>query len=315
MGGNTYNRKYFTDQEIAILVSKINGFKSLFDERIFDTETQWRHNISRYLDNDSCNRFYYMLEKEHFCNHCSARLTIKSYNYVGYNKGFSKYCPECTTTGVWRQNQSRQSLRERGKKISLSKKEFYSTPKGKETSKQNGKKISKSLKQFHKTEAGAKARTKSAVINSTIMRERILNGTFTPNSNNRNTHWQSTYGSKSYRSSWEALYQYFYPMALYENLRIEYSYNNKKLVYIVDFIDHTRKVVCEVKPTELLTDKKTQCKLESLRTWAADNDYTVELFTLNSILSLEEPVDFTLFDEKTAEKIRKIYETTKNSIN
>src|SRR6056300_218223 len=35
------------------------------------------------------------------------------------------------------------------------------------------------------------------------MKELILSGKFTPNSNNRNTHWDSFYQDKKYRSSWE----------------------------------------------------------------------------------------------------------------
>lgn len=312
MGGNTYNRKYYSDDEIQELLKNVSGFKSLFKNNvIYDDEVKWRANISRHLDSDSCNRFFYAMEEPHFCNYCSKELTIKSYSYVGWNKGFSKYCPQCTKLGVWRTNLSEDALKDRGEKISEAKRKFYRTEKGKKTAKSNGKKISSSLKEFHKTELGAAARQKSAKLNSEIMRNRILNGTFTPNSNNRNTHWDSEYNGKKYRSSWEAVYQYFYPDALYEQLRIEYNYNNRTHIYIVDFLDHKRQVVCEVKPKEMCSDKRTQRKLDALYKWANENGYKVEIFSEENILLNPEP-DYTLFDENTTRKLRKLYEKVKN---
>jgi hypothetical protein len=74
------------------------------------------------------------------------------------------------------------------------------------------------------------------------MKQKILSGEFTPNSNNRNTHWESTFNNNTYRSSWEALYQYFNQDAEYEKLRIEYNINNTAKIYIVDFVDHVNKI-------------------------------------------------------------------------
>lgn len=76
MGGNTYNRRHFTDEEINELVRQVDGTKGLFDDRIFETEKQWRANISRHLDADSCQRFYFLLEKIHHCKGCGVMLII-----------------------------------------------------------------------------------------------------------------------------------------------------------------------------------------------------------------------------------------------
>lgn len=75
------------------------------------------------------------------------------------------------------------------------------------------------------------------------MKTLILEGKFTPNSNNRNTHWDACCNGTTYRSSWEALYAYLNETAEYETLRIPYILNDKEFIYIVDFIDHAEKIV------------------------------------------------------------------------
>lgn len=316
MGGDTFNRRKFSNDELITLIQKIEGYHSLFDNRVFDNERAWRANISRHLDTDSSNRFYFMLESLKGvprCAYCNNELGIDSFNYSGDVRGFRKYCPCCTTREVWKlsDNYDHVTLKERGNKISKKKLEFYQTAEGKKTAENNGKKISKSLTEFYKTENGVLARKKSSEHNSVLMRNRILSGKFTPNSNNRNTHWESVYNNRKYRSSWEAFYQYVYPDAEYEALRIEYAYNSQNLIYVVDFIDHIRKVVAEVKPKELLTDPKTIAKLAALKSWAIKNGYETEIFTLESIKTLPEP-DYSLFDENTVKKLKKIYATIKN---
>ena len=146
---------------------------------------------------------------------------------------------------------------------------------------------------------------------SKLMKQKILSGEFTPNSNNRNTHWDAFFNGKKYRSSWEALYQYFDPTAEYETLRIPYQFNNKDLVYIIDFVNHSRKTLIEVKPKELTKDKKTQAKINAAKNWCRDTGYTFILADRNYLLSFCEPNNFEKFDDKTQMKIRKLYETRK----
>jgi len=144
---------------------------------------------------------------------------------------------------------------------------------------------------------------------SEIMRELILSGKFTPNSNNRNTHWDSFYQNKKYRSSWEALYQYFDTQAEYETIRIPYRFDNKDCIYIIDFVNHKTKTLVEVKPQELLNDKKTQAKIIAAREWCESNGYSFIVadkayFTLKPM-----PKDLTEFDSQTQDKIKNLYET------
>lgn len=150
---------------------------------------------------------------------------------------------------------------------------------------------------------------------SRSMKESILNGDFTPRLNNRNTHWDSELDGVSYRSSWEALYKYFTPTAEYETLRIKYEYKQESKVYIVDFIDHVNKLVVEVKPKELCYGEKFQAKMKSLNQWAYEHGYSVLLIDRYWLLKQDGNIDYTRFNQLTATKIRKLYETSKTHRN
>lgn len=148
---------------------------------------------------------------------------------------------------------------------------------------------------------------------SHTMRNKILTGKFTPNSNNRNTHWESVYKGKKYRSSWEAWYQYLDNQAEYESLRLEYNYKGKSKIYIVDFINQAEKKVIEIKPKELLNREDTKIKLEALNQWAIQNNYTLVIVTKQWLVENSEEICYTDFDSSTANKIRKIYEAGKKN--
>lgn len=142
------------------------------------------------------------------------------------------------------------------------------------------------------------------------MRELILSGKFTPNSNNRNTHWDSLFRDNRYRSSWEALYQYFDNEAEYETLRIPYRLDNKDYIYIIDFINHKSKTVIEVKPRELIDNKKTQAKITAAERWCEKNGYDFVIADKTYFVSRPMPDDLSEFDIKTQSKIRNLYETS-----
>lgn len=314
MGSNTYHRKKVSDDEIKKFVEFAleNPLHSIYKQHQFTSEKQWRADVSRYLDRDSCNRFYYKLliagGEEFFCSHCSAQLGIESFNYTGWNQGMSKYCIPCTKKGVWRSSLSEQQLADRGKKISQAKIAFYQTDAGVRAAKKIGLKNSIALKEFYQTEQGRVNIENSRKRNSTIMKDKILSGEFTPNSNNRNTHWDAYYNNKKYRSSWEALYQYFNPDALYEKLRIAYSFNGKEKIYIIDFIDYTNNIVAEVKPEELCCGEQFEIKINALKRWALDNNFTVRLAGRDYFRTKGVPLDWQKFDSSTKRKILKIYE-------
>lgn len=178
-------------------------------------------------------------------------------------------------------------------------------------------KISAKNSGIHNGMYGSKMSEAGKAFRSTLMKQKILEGKFTPNSNNRNTHWNTTFAGKKYRSSWEALYQYINPKAEYEILRIEYTLNNTRKIYIVDFVDHTTKQVVEVKPAELCTGDKFDAKFSALTNWAEENGYTVTLVTKEWLQDniADTTIDYTQFDTITALKIKGIYETRKTNRN
>lgn len=181
----------------------------------------------------------------------------------------------------------------------------YSSPCSQETKKKISVANSGSLNGMY----GREMSSEQKLHRSQLMKKAILSGKFTPNSNNRNTHWDSYYKNKKYRSSWEALYQYFDPEAEYETLRIPYAFNDKEHIYIVDFVNHKTKIVVEVKPKELTEDKRTQTKISAAKKWCDKNGYEFILADKDYLLSKNAPSNLNNFDVKTQNKIRNLYET------
>lgn len=140
---------------------------------------------------------------------------------------------------------------------------------------------------------------------SELMHNKILSGEFTPNSNNRNTHWEAEFNGKKYRSSWEALYQALYPEAEYETLRIEYQYNGSTFVYIVDFINYATKEVVEVKPSNMMHDTKTTAKIEALSKWAKQKNYNLVIANEAYLSRHDVASVLHLLDENTVRKVSK----------
>ena len=138
------------------------------------------------------------------------------------------------------------------------------------------------------------------------MKDKIASGQFTPNSNNRQTHYEVKFNDKQYRSSWEAVYHQLNPDAEYETLRIPYIFNGKNHIYIVDFINHSTKEVIEVKPAELFENMRTQSKLAALEDWAKTNEYTVVRFTQKDIVELQDRIILDEFDIHTQNKIQSL---------
>lgn len=142
---------------------------------------------------------------------------------------------------------------------------------------------------------------------SKIMKEKILSGEFTPNSNNRNTYWDAYYNNKKYRSSWEALYASFDNYAEYETLRISYiDVDNNERIYIVDFVNHINRQVIEVKPSNLV--KKSEKKINALKNWCYNNNYNLIIADENFLMNLDKSqICVELFDENTFKKIERFF--------
>lgn len=162
---------------------------------------------------------------------------------------------------------------------------------------------------------GKKRSEEDKKIQSQKIKDLILKGLFTPNTNNRLTHWESKLDNVSYRSSWECLYKYHNPDSIHEKLRIKYTLNGEEKIFIVDFIDEKNKLAIEVKPNNILKQRKSQEKIKSLSNWCKNNDYTMIIVNEDWIIKniKEDFIDYNRFDEKTQSKIKKFYEVnTKN---
>jgi len=152
---------------------------------------------------------------------------------------------------------------------------------------------------------------------SFLMKKRILEGKFTPNTNNRNTNWDSFYNNRKYRSSWEALYHHFFPEDEYETLRIKYfdTNKNKERITILDFVNHETKKVIEIKPKELSNTVIMKDKIKGIKDWCDKNKYKFILVDQYYLTSIKIPINFDKFDKNTENKIKKLYETCKTNKN
>ena len=156
---------------------------------------------------------------------------------------------------------------------------------------------------------GKKQSVESKIKQKISMRNSMLSGKYTPKSNNRNTHFESSLDGKKYRSSWECLYQYINPNSKYEELRIPYfdEDKNKERVYIVDFIDHDSKTICEVKPKSKCNGTNFDNKMKALNIYANEIGYSVIIANEDWIKSnVGKILDYSRFDSKTTEKLKRL---------
>lgn len=139
----------------------------------------------------------------------------------------------------------------------------------------------RSIKQMGKNNISHKIsdedRKKLSINQSKLMKDKIKKGEFTPNITNS---WSNSMCKllidnkiKNYRSTWEAFFNLVNPDFLYENIRIEYFYKNKKHNYIVDFVDEKNKQLYEIKPKSERYKLRNELKKEYAIKWSKDNGY------------------------------------------
>jgi hypothetical protein len=269
VGKNQFHRKYYTDLQIEELLSKVNNNKSLFTEKIFNTEFKWRNDIIRHLNINSCNRFFYKLycknKKIPVCNNCKKQLKELDFNYRHKDR-FNKYCNNCTNNKVWLYHSpSLQTI----KKIKIAKKVWLETDEGKAYKIRIGKINSKKMKEYNQTEKGKEQIKRNSIKHSEYIKRRILDGTWTPNIHNYWTHWTAQIKIndtiKKFRSTWEACFWFSNQDLQYEKIRI--SYNNR--IYISDFFDEQNRILYELKPKyRFLIEKE---KMDAVINWCFEN--------------------------------------------
>jgi len=144
------------------------------------------------------------------------------------------------------------------------------------------------------------------------MKEKILNGTFTPNIHNSRTHWQSIFNGKKYRSSWEAVFHSLNLNLVYEKHRIKYLFDGKESVYIVDFSDLKNNILFEIKPKSCI-DKKTKTKELFAKQWCKENDYEYVYITEEYFYDNYDKINFNNFSKDVKDKMEKMINAYKKN--
>jgi len=147
---------------------------------------------------------------------------------------------------------------------------------------------------------------------SDSMKQLIENGDFTPNIHNSHTHWQIEYNGRRYRSSWEAFFHHFNQEYEYETLRIPYAIDDVDKIYIVDFVNHTKKHVVELKPKCRVNGKIEQSKETSLSIWCDNHGYTYDVLTEDYVSDNIHKLDDDVFDKETMRKLNETCKTNRN---
>lgn len=112
---------------------------------------------------------------------------------------------------------------------------------------------------------------------SKLVREKIKNGSWTPNIHNSRTHHTAEAiingVTKRFRSSWEAVYAVLNPSAQFEKVRLPYMYNGVEHIYIVDFFKNDTKELIELKPECQINSSKYILKREAAQHFCQDKGY------------------------------------------
>lgn len=122
----------------------------------------------------------------------------------------------------------------------------------------------------------------ASVKQSKTLKRKILEGTFTPNSDNRNTNTyikiKTPTSIINMRSSWEALF-YFNNLdknLQYEKIRIPYKDEHDiSRVYITDFYDADTNTIYEVKPEKYI-NKNSELKRKAVKAQGYNFEYVTE---------------------------------------
>lgn len=163
---------------------------------------------------------------------------------------------------------------------------------------------------------------------SKTMKEKILNGSFTPDVTNSWCNSLINYKNKKFRSSWEIAFYLLNEGLDYEITRIKYfsfKYNQFK-TYIVDFTDFKNRVLYEIKPNSKIDDITNQEKFKAAELFSQENSFSFrvisEFFLLKNLENIKEKYykNLDLFCDESKVKMLKLIKQlerlkNENSIN
>jgi ribosomal protein L37AE/L43A len=118
---------------------------------------------------------------------------------------------------------------------------------------------------------------------SCIMKNKILNGEFTPCITNSWTNWSSFVElngeTKKFRSNWEAVFWLLNKNLEYEKTRIPYKFKNENKIYILDFTDVKNRILYEIKPNSELYTEKVKSKFKYCSKWCNENEWEFKIIS------------------------------------
>ena len=146
------------------------------------------------------------------------------------------------------------------------------------------------------------------------MKDKILKGEFTPNIHNSRTNWKSIVDDMKFRSSWEATFFILNPLVEYEKIRIPYYIENKRKIYITDFVDGENRIIYEIKPSTHNDDKRFLVKRSAAESWCKNNGYSFVVISEDYFMDRWKDIDFSKMDKKSRDnmfKMKEKYEVSK----
>lgn len=219
-----------------------------------------------------CNLEYNGISNQLICNTCKENgykdnCTHCNTEIIRSNKHKSTCCVTCKKTQPWKR---KTWTTEQHIKFTNSKKAWYQTESGIEFKQRLSIHNSQAMIRFNQTEQGKANIKRKAVILSNTLKEKILNGTFTPKITNTRTHWDASItlhngDIKRFRSSWEAVFWACNMYLEFETIRIPWmSSKGTKHTYIPDFFDRKLNIIYELKPRcqYIKQDEKMQCAIK-----------------------------------------------------
>ena len=150
---------------------------------------------------------------------------------------------------------------------------------------------------------------------SNAIKQKILDGSFTPNIHNSRTHKLISFNGCKYRSSWEVLFARLHPECEFEKIRIKYFNKTKNKIHITDFVDIENKIIYEIKPKCHKDNSDIKIKISEAIKWCKTNGYTYKLITENELFENLNINVLNNFDNHTKQLLMRAYEAYKKNRN
>lgn len=236
------------------------------------------------------------------CTNCKTTgkpFTCKFCGALDRSKYAETYCSTCMQTKTYLRGKPRSEEVKRKAREGYEK--WKHTEEAKQTFAKIGKQNSEKLKKWFSTPEGQTQLQSVAKKQSILMKQKILEGSFTPNVTNSFTHWTAEieYDSivKKFRSSWEACVWLSNPKLEYETIRIPLPNGSS---VIVDFVDTENRLIYEIKPKSFW--RKQQHKIDAIIDYCLNNDYKFIWINEENILDyVNQTVFVSEFNKKQLE--------------